>query len=320
MRFRSNIKNILRFTRLAASLGSLGKVAWLRLDNDKVRFTVIPEQGSQVWAVLSIDSIFDADYTIASASPNNAINLELPIQQLHRALKSAVGGSGASIRLTKKNDVPVLCLTITKHRFSDLGANESDDRLPDTDNPHDHETVVTQDIAVKVLALAAVEGLHEPQCHRQPDVHIMLPDLLQIKTISERFVRLAATSTMGSRGTAAPKLELAANMYGGLKLSTATDALTIESAWTGLTNPQLNQEVMGDVENHPSTRMRMRGEESWAKVRIDGRDWAKVLSIGRLNGKHIACITDELALVIYVYLSNDTDGEEDSTLTVVEPI
>ena len=39
-----------RLAEFAASLSSLGKVAWVRLDNDHVRFTIIPEKGTQVWA------------------------------------------------------------------------------------------------------------------------------------------------------------------------------------------------------------------------------------------------------------------------------
>ncbi|KAL8947258.1 MAG: hypothetical protein Q9222_006444, partial [Ikaeria aurantiellina] len=39
---------------LTGSLLLLSKVVWIRLDNDQVRFTIIPERGSQVWAVLSI--------------------------------------------------------------------------------------------------------------------------------------------------------------------------------------------------------------------------------------------------------------------------
>jgi hypothetical protein len=35
---------------LTASLSTLGKVAWVRLDDDSVRFTIIPETGTQVWA------------------------------------------------------------------------------------------------------------------------------------------------------------------------------------------------------------------------------------------------------------------------------
>lgn len=35
---------------LTASLASLGPVAWVRLNEDEARFTIIPEQGTQVWA------------------------------------------------------------------------------------------------------------------------------------------------------------------------------------------------------------------------------------------------------------------------------
>jgi HUS1 checkpoint protein len=32
-----------------------------------------------------------------------------------------------------------------------------------------------------------------------------------------------------------------------------------------------------------------RSDEGWALVRIDGRDWGKVMSVGRLGGRVIAC-------------------------------
>jgi HUS1 checkpoint protein len=66
---------------------------------------------------LSIDSIFE-EYTIQSAAANNTINLELPLPPLHRALKSAINASSASIRLTKKDGVPVLSLTIITNTIS----------------------------------------------------------------------------------------------------------------------------------------------------------------------------------------------------------
>ena len=65
MRFKTSVRNIQTFSseslapdycykltllELTASLSSLGKVAWVRLDDDLVRFTVIPETGTQVWA------------------------------------------------------------------------------------------------------------------------------------------------------------------------------------------------------------------------------------------------------------------------------
>ncbi|KAG9235286.1 cell cycle checkpoint protein-like protein [Amylocarpus encephaloides] len=335
MRFKTAVRNIQPFSKLTASLSSLGKVAWVRLDDSNVRFTVIPETGTQVWASLSIDSIFE-DYTIQSAADDNTINLELPLPPLHRALKSATNASSASIRLTKRDGVPVLSLTIITNTISSgssgrgflSGSNPNpfdDDTFREEalDAGREREAVVTQEIPVRVLTAVSVEGIHEPRV-REPDAHIILPSLLQLKAISDRFTKLSmATSTgtirSGGANSNAPKLELSANMHGSLKLSISTDALNISSVWTGLTNPELDPtQVNPDGEGldaHPSTILRERGPDAWSTVRIDGRDWGKVLSVGRLGGRVIACFADEHALILYVYLPNYDDGTEDSVLT-----
>ncbi|KAH0030348.1 Hus1-like protein, partial [Aureobasidium melanogenum] len=341
MRFRADIKNNNVFTKLTASLASLGPVAWVKLSNEDVRFTVIPDQGSSVWAALEIDQIFET-YTIQSAAENNTINLEVPLQNLHRALKSAQNASHASIRLTKKNNIPLLSLTITTAIFAgapkptfqsgppdEYGYNtgfppgdEFGNQFPtdEVDEPvydrPNRETIITQDIPIKVLSPAVVSGLHEPR-FREPDVHIVLPPLLQLKSISDRFTKLAVSSTKtpngstGFRGstTRTPKLELSANMHGCLKLRLKTDAMDISSRWTGLSNPELDPTTVEGGEEgiaqHPSTLMRTRGDpegisdEGWAVVRLDGKDWGKVLGIGRVGGRVIACFCNEHALILF---------------------
>jgi HUS1 checkpoint protein len=287
---------------------------------------------------LSIESIFE-DYTIQSAAPNNTINLELPLPPLHRALKSAINATSASIRLTKKDGVPVLSLTIITNTMSSgnsangflnganadpFGDNAFREEALDA-NMRDRETVVTQDIPIRVLTAVSVEGIHEPRV-REPDAHIILPSLIQLKAISDRFTKLAMATTTstksGSSSAVAPKLELAANMHGSLKLSIATDSLNISSVWTGLTNPELDpgQIEDGDLENLPSAKLKAAGPDAWSTVRIDGRDWGKVLSVGRLGGRVIACFADEHALILYVYLSNYDDGADESVLTVIAPL
>lgn len=334
MRFKTSVRNITRFSKLTASLSSLGKVAWVRLDDDGVRFTIIPETGTQVWASLSIESIFE-DYTIQSAAPNNTINLELPLLPLNRALKSAINASSASIRLTKRDGVPVLSLTIITNTISSgqsangflngqnmdpFGDSAFREESLDANMNRDRETIITQDIPIRVLTAVSVEGIHEPRV-REPDAHVILPSLLQLKAISDRFTKLAmATSTGTARSSnAVPKLELAANMHGSLKLSIATDALNISSVWTGLTNPELDPRQIEDgedgLEEHPSSKLKAAGPDAWSTVRIDGRDWGKVLSVGRLGGRVIACFADEHALILYVYLSNYDDGADESVLT-----
>ena len=97
-------------------------------------------------------------------------------------------------------------------------------------------------------------------------------------------------------------------MHGCLKMSIRTDAMSISSIWTDLTNPELdpNNIAGGEigVAEHPSTRMKQlgtadgRSDEGWANVRIDGRDWGKVMSVGRLGGRVVACKLTSLGVLL----------------------
>jgi hypothetical protein len=266
------------------------------------------------------DTVFDETYTIQSNS--GVINLEVPIGALSKALRSAIGATSAQLRLTKKDSIPILALTIVTSSWTNgtnaLGIeaeeaprprDQDDERstqlITRTGGPRERETVVTQEIRVKVLHQSVIEGLHEPRC-RDPDVHIILPNLVQLKAISDRFTKLAVSnSNSGSRSGATtapsmtgPKLELSANMHGSLKLAIATNVLRISSVWTGLINPPLDPSQLSqtEIEQLPSERMRALGAEGnsddeagWAKVRIDGKDWGRVLSVSRLSPKVVAC-------------------------------
>ncbi|KIX10564.1 uncharacterized protein Z518_01648 [Rhinocladiella mackenziei CBS 650.93] len=345
MRFKSQIKNVNLFAKFCASLASLGQIAWCRLNDDDVQFTIVPDKGSQVWSVLKPETVFDT-YILQSASPKNTINLEVPIQALSRALRSAYGSTSTQIRLTKKDNVPMLSLTIVTNTFSsgnnvvaapttttsrhsgDAGELDFTDDNMDVSfaganggGPRERETVITQDIPVKVLSMEVVERIHQPRTP-EPDVNIYLPPLAQVKTISERFTRLAMATTKGSSSTG-PRLELSANMHGSLKIAVKTDALNISSRWTGLLNPELDPAHFPDgsqgVRDHPSTKMKELGgptgenQAGWSRVRIDAKDWSRVLSVGRVSARVIACFINDGGLVLYVYLPNDENGSEDES-------
>lgn len=289
---------------------------------------------------LAMDFIFD-NYHIQSAEASNTINLELPLQPLQRALKSALNSISTSLRLTKKEGLPVLSMTITTttSSTSNAGPNTAAGPRPNADDPfstsvdddmlfppehletslrREHEKIITQDIPVRVLHPETVETIMQPKV-REPDVHIQLPPLLQLKAISDRFTKLAtAGSTSTTSSTKAPKLELSANMHGSLRLRIRTDTTDISSVWSGLENPELDPEQLEmPVAEHPSTRFREEGPERWATVRVDGKDWSRVLSVGRLEGRVIACFADDHALILYVYVPHHDDATaEDSVVTV----
>lgn len=330
-------------------MASLDQTAWCRLNDEDVQFTIMPEKGSQVWSVLKIDTVFE-QYSIASAAVKNTINLEVPIQSLQRALRSALGASEASIRLTKKDNIPILCLTIVSSTFTtgnsvvtsgsarqisdEYGDFDLDIDLTDpvfggtTALPRERQTIITQDIPVKVLSMQQVEGLHEPKT-QEPDVHISLPSLAQVKNISERFTRVSLATKSGSSSSSVPRLELSANMHGSFRISTKTDALSISSVWKNLVNPELDPDHYPDgaqsIRDHPSTKMKMLGgpngenEAGWSKVTIDAKDWSRVLSVGRVSARVIACFINGTGLILYVYLPNEDDGSDESCLTVSIP-
>jgi HUS1 checkpoint protein len=266
-------------------------------------------------------TIFDEEsYQIESNS--DAINIEINVAVLNRALRSTFGASSSQLRLTKKDKMPLLALTVLTTEWTEGNmALATDEEQPGQGDvvgdrrARERETWITQEIPIKILHESAVEGLHEPHCP-DPDVHIILPGLAQLKSISDRFTKLASTekgrqsgvvandapsasAVPGAGATAlstnsAPKLELSANMHGKLRLAIVTDELRIASVWSGLVNPPLDpahitQEHYSQL---PSERMRGVGdddESGWAKVRIDGKDWSRVLSVGRLSPKVVAC-------------------------------
>lgn len=238
--------------------------------------------------------------------------------------------------MTKQDNLPVLSLTIITNTYSASRPAQiaafatSDDGDGDgredgeTGNSSgltesggggysDRETTITQSVPVMVLPAATVSGIHEPRC-RDPDVHIMLPPLSQLKSISDRFTKLALSTSSSSGGlfgtagvssssqqpqpfaslASSSRLVLSANMHGALRIGVTTAALKIESKWEGLINPELDPgQVEGGeegVRGHASTVMKAReGEESWATVRVEGKDWGRVLGVGRLGGKVVAC-------------------------------
>lgn len=273
---------------------------------------------------LSMDFIFE-NYHIQSAESSNTINLELPLQPLHRALKSAHNSLSASLRLTKKDGLPILSMTITTTTAASTSAPKpTDDPFASDDDFHvetslrrEHEKIITQDIPIRVLHPETVETIMQPKV-REPDVHIQLPPLLQLKAISDRFTKLALASPTAAK---APKLELSANMHGSLRLRIATESTDICSVWSDLENPELDPSQLDrPVEEHPSTRFREDGPDRWATVRVDGKDWSRVLSVGRLEGRVIACFADDHALILYVYVPQYDDASaEDSVVTVSHP-
>ncbi|KAL7276428.1 Checkpoint protein hus1 [Rhizina undulata] len=242
------------------------------------------------------------DYLVNSAN-ENVINLEFNPAELHRALRSCASADEVVIRLTKRSSdhIPCLCLTIN-HGTSSVGLNTSN-------------TLITQEVPIRILSLVTVAELHEPACP-SPDVFLILPPLFQIRAMTDRFNRLATVSRTGAKAgvNEEPKLFLSASRDGtfSMKLE-GSDMVEVETRWMGLEIPALNPlESSSRSESRRSTR---RGRDQLAGVRVGGREWGKVLKVAAVAKKVTACFCEGHALVLFVHLTGE-DEEYTANISV----
>ncbi|KAF3920445.1 hypothetical protein ABW20_dc0105014 [Dactylellina cionopaga] len=286
MRFKASIQNISLLSKVTGALSIVGKVGVLQLNDEYVQIIVLSaDNQSQVWSHITIDAVF-SDYKIASAS-DNIINLEVPLDTLHRSLKSALTASftSASIRLTKKENIPRLSLTITTE-------------TPASMNP----AIITQDIPVRVLAPQTVSHLSKPVVPR-PETSVILPGLSQLRGITDRYVRM-----VGANG----RIVLEGNMNGVLKMKADADAVKVESEWRGLMNPAVGED--GDMEweepeDDSEHQITSQEKASFSRVTVDSKEWAKVVRVCAVGSRVIAWLCNNHALVVYVFLGDDGDNK-----------
>lgn len=135
---------------------------------------------------------------------------------------------------------------------------------------------------MRVLSSASVDGIREPMCP-EPDVHVILPPLAHIRSVTERFNKLSlgSSSSRVSNGEGS-RLILSANMAGQFKMRLVNDAVKVESLWKGLNNPNMDlDQALQSTGDRP--------QDEFAKVTVDGKEWGKVLKVGGLAKKVIAC-------------------------------
>jgi HUS1 checkpoint protein len=101
-------------------------------------------------------------------------------------------------------------------------------------------------------------------------------------------------------------LSISANMEGNLRLEIATDAVKVETAFSGLVNPEL---VRSDSQEQPSQS----AFENWEYVRVDVdiRDICKVLQCHAISPSNIiCCISENYGAVFYVYVGETVPNED----------
>ncbi|KNC97376.1 uncharacterized protein SPPG_07303 [Spizellomyces punctatus DAOM BR117] len=277
MRLKTKVINAGLLIKMAVSVEKMAKRWIWHFSPDYIHFIVGKQDISttmQMFGQIKADRMFE-EYVVESGFGNN-IWIELTGEHLVRALKSSQQASNVAMRLTKKEGLPVLALSITN--TSRTG----------------NCVFLSQDIPVRPLKWQEAEDLKQPVM-MDYQVHILLPPLTDVRTIAERMRPLGNHITVS------------ANMAGDFLLKVETDAVRVETTFSGLVNPELDPGHC-DVSQQPSLS---RDRQSLAHVRVDIRDFVKFLHSSVINPRNVVCCLFEgQGLILYVYLGEGTDADD----------
>ncbi|KAJ1734557.1 Checkpoint protein hus1 [Coemansia biformis] len=267
MRFRTLVTNANLLLRVVQSIDKLAKSAILKLTPEKLHIIVITDvdSGLQLWSDVAVNALF-SDYRIESVH-GNEIYLEFSIDSLQRALKSAQGALRTTLKLAKKQGLPVLSLVIQNQ--SGTG----------------RELTLTQDVPVRVLTPQQMDAIREPLV---PDsqVHIMMPPLNSVRSIAERI------KAMGDR------VAVSANRDGEVTLRVSNDLVEITTFFRGLEN--LAYDATQDANPTPD-----RAPTEFYTAVVDMKNFLRFLQSYHVAPRNIVCcIIEHHALVFYVYIGS----------------
>ncbi|BEJ16983.1 hypothetical protein CspHIS471_0603840 [Cutaneotrichosporon sp. HIS471] len=278
MRFRTRIVNVGLLHKIVRSLAALAKVCVVRLSPDSVHFIVPGNEGGdgvQVWSQVKVPTLFD-HFRIESNN-NNEIWLEVNLDALLKVLRSADtssgiadGGRGGNTTLS---DADVM-VKLNKLDGRPVWTFEISGRTPQG-NP----ITITHNVTVHIISSRRQKELTEPLCP-PPDIHLVLPNLSELKTIVSRLGHLAEDVT------------LAANHNGQLDLRVKTNGVQMSTTWNNLRIPTTADAE--DTDPPPPEQM--------FSTTISIRGFQKFLTSHHVSGVAIACICEGHCVIAYVYI------------------
>ncbi|ORY42784.1 cell cycle checkpoint [Rhizoclosmatium globosum] len=256
---------------MALTMEKLNKIFVIRLHPEFIQFLVHKSNGVglQAFSKLENNTIFE-EHVVESMNKGE-IWLEVNGEHFTRTLKCTTNCTSVTMRLTKKMNLPVLCFTInTKGR---------------TGKP----IQLIQDCPCRILQAAQTEELKEPNVPN-PDVHIILPPVVALKSMADRMKLVGG------------HMIVKANMSGEFVMLIENDMVKLETFYEDLDNPAIDPSQV-EPSQQPSLN---RDPKEFAQVRVDIRDFIKFCTCHQLNPMNtICCIIENHGLVFYVYIGEN---------------
>ncbi|THH04255.1 hypothetical protein EW145_g5652, partial [Phellinidium pouzarii] len=122
-------------------------------------------------------------------------------------------------------------------------------------------------------------------------IHILLPPLQKLRTVTEHMRSMADV------------LGVHASHRGALRLSVASDQVHVETQWTKCVIPNMaTQEPSQDTSHEEPDPTQMHG------VHVSIRAFLKFLSSHVVSTTTIACICEDHCMILYVYIGEVADA------------
>eukprot|EP00301_Raphidiophrys_heterophryoidea_P026580 c9212_g1_i2.p1 GENE.c9212_g1_i2~~c9212_g1_i2.p1 ORF type:complete len:299 (+),score=54.73 c9212_g1_i2:59-898(+) len=201
MKFRCQIHNPQVFLKVCQALEKVGKIGILHFSQNSLHLINPGELNDdvKVWASLIVDEVF-RHYQIESLSDNN-IGCHVLYSHLIQALKSCQAAEQILVKLTKKENQPMLFFQI--------------------DHTFPKKMTVTHSVPVQIMSSAQVMELKEPTLPT-PEIQVYLPSLKELKTTMERM------KSVGEH------LVIDCTPLGEMSLNCTTDVVNISTVFRGL--------------------------------------------------------------------------------------
>ncbi|KAJ3051741.1 hypothetical protein HK097_007250 [Rhizophlyctis rosea] len=277
MRLSATLINAGLLTKMAMCLEKITKRWIMQFGPEHIHLLAHKEDittGAQMFGQIKADRLFEK-YVVECR--DDSIYLEFSGEHLVRALKSGQQATEVSMKLLKpQGEDKILRVIITNQGRSGKPIK------------------LTHDIPVRQVPESEAADLHNPTMIDY-QVHILLPKLPDIRSITERMRAIA------------PHITLSANMAGTLILEVQADSVHVQTFFHNLEVPAIDSSQV-DEEERPAL---FRDTQYKAAVRLDIRDFLKFLQCSIFSPKHvICCIAENNALMMYVYLGDNSEADD----------
>ncbi|ORX34922.1 checkpoint protein Hus1/Mec3 [Kockovaella imperatae] len=290
MRFRTQVSNVPLLHKIVRSLASLARLCIIRLSAEKVHFIISGNEGKdgvQVWSQVKVPTLF-TQFRIESNN-DNEIWLEINLDALLKVLKSADSSAGTTNEASRFNSTALsdsdVSIKLNKRPAASGGTGGQAIWVFDIKGTTALGKLmsITHEVNVNVLTKKRQDELNEPMCP-PPDVHLVLPSLLDLRNIVSRLSHLAED------------VKMSANHDGAMELSVMDPRVEMSMSWRNLHNPAASLPADGEADATPKDKM--------FSTTVSIKGLLKFLNCHLVGGTAIACICEKHCIIAYVYIGD----------------